>query len=532
MLALRKFAFKKPSIFFIQAYGGTRLRLKIENWLYEQNWRQSNSPASTDILIVCGQADEGMTNAIARTQEILPLPAATVLFSEEDKHDLQADVYSSGEDIKSALEDARLHLWQDRKSSRTPIKEDDSQESNGKHDDHPNGNHGHSHKEENKPESNQGNENHSNDGHANEHEHKEQEHDHEEHDHKGHQHEGNEHNGHDHEDHEHKNHAHEGHDHQGHDHTGHDHEDHEHEKHEHDDHDHKGDDHEGHDHHDMKPGGLPMAQRGEDRDGLKLDVLLIPLGLILYAWPAGLQLNVSMQGDVIQEAEFSPLKSKEKHSSYWNEPWEKILDHKEVTVTEAETRRIMAHLDSLQRLMMVSGDESSSLLIAGLKHTAHLNKLTSEEFRIGFNKLKKRLIGGQLEKITQGIGRLTKEEAKEFGLTGPALRACGEALDKRQSSEGYADFEPVIAVGEGDARSRWHQWLAEIELSLRLIKENNNLVIKANNGQAEAPRGVLGLKEKPSAAIIKAICHLIKGQELAVARLLIASFDPDIDELL
>jgi len=438
------------------------LRLNVESWLHEKNWRESNSPASTDILIVCGQADEEMTNAIARIQCILPKPAATILFSKDNEpNHLQADVYADGNDIKSALNNARLRLWQDREPSLTPIMEDDN------HEEHTNGNHNHSHKEEEKPEENQGHEKHSH----------------------------------------HKN---------GGNSKGHKQED---------------EGHDEHDHDDMKPGGLPMAERGEDRDGLKLDVLHIPMGPILYAWPAGLQLNVSMQGDVIQEAEFSPLENSGELSSYWNEPWEKILTNKQVTLSEAETRRIIAHLDSLQRLMAVSGDERSGLTIARLKHTAHSNRFTPEEFQAGFNRLKQRLTGGRLEKITEGIGRITKEEAKEFGLTGPALRACGEVHDQRQFNEGYGDFEPVIALGKGDACSRWHQWLTEIELSLKLIKGNNNLPIKTNNGQTEAPRGVLSLKEKPSAAIIKTICHLIKGQELAVARLLVASFDPDPDEL-
>ena len=52
--------------------------------------------------------------------------------------------------------------------------------------------------------------------------------------------------------------------------------------------------------------GLPeepgMADRGDDRDGLRLDVLHLPLGPVLPAWPAGLVLDVALQGDVVQEA--------------------------------------------------------------------------------------------------------------------------------------------------------------------------------------------------------------------------------------
>ena len=50
------------------------------------------------------------------------------------------------------------------------------------------------------------------------------------------------------------------------------------------------------------PGGLRMAELGEDRDGLTLDRLHVPLGPVLPDWPAGLVVRVTLQGDVIQEA--------------------------------------------------------------------------------------------------------------------------------------------------------------------------------------------------------------------------------------
>ncbi|GAB2877798.1 hypothetical protein GCM10022245_11220 [Streptomyces mayteni] len=33
--------------------------------------------------------------------------------------------------------------------------------------------------------------------------------------------------------------------------------------------------------------GIPLAERGDDRDGLRLDVLRLPLGPVLLDWPAG-----------------------------------------------------------------------------------------------------------------------------------------------------------------------------------------------------------------------------------------------------
>lgn len=50
------------------------------------------------------------------------------------------------------------------------------------------------------------------------------------------------------------------------------------------------------------PGGLAMADLGDDRDGLTLDRLHVALGPVLPDWPAGLVVRVTLQGDVIQEA--------------------------------------------------------------------------------------------------------------------------------------------------------------------------------------------------------------------------------------
>ncbi len=52
----------------------------------------------------------------------------------------------------------------------------------------------------------------------------------------------------------------------------------------------------------MAPSGIPLAEGGEDRDGLEMDVLHLPLGPVLPHWPAGLVLRCALQGDVVVEA--------------------------------------------------------------------------------------------------------------------------------------------------------------------------------------------------------------------------------------
>jgi hypothetical protein len=61
--------------------------------------------------------------------------------------------------------------------------------------------------------------------------------------------------------------------------------------------------HGGHGDMDMAPGGIALAQGGEDRDGLEMDVLNVRLGPVLPHWPAGLVLRCALQGDVVTEAQ-------------------------------------------------------------------------------------------------------------------------------------------------------------------------------------------------------------------------------------
>ena len=58
---------------------------------------------------------------------------------------------------------------------------------------------------------------------------------------------------------------------------------------------------------DMSPDGIPLAEGAEDRDGLEMDVLHLPLGPVLAHWPAGVVLRVTLHGDVVADAEVEDL---------------------------------------------------------------------------------------------------------------------------------------------------------------------------------------------------------------------------------
>ena len=63
----------------------------------------------------------------------------------------------------------------------------------------------------------------------------------------------------------------------------------------------------GHDHSAMMPDGIPLAEGAEDRDGLEMDELHLPLGPVLAHWPAGVVLRVTLHGDVVVDAEVEQL---------------------------------------------------------------------------------------------------------------------------------------------------------------------------------------------------------------------------------
>ncbi len=58
----------------------------------------------------------------------------------------------------------------------------------------------------------------------------------------------------------------------------------------------------GHDHSAMMPDGIALAEGAEDRDGLEMDELHLPLGPVLAHWPAGVVLRVTVHGDVVTDA--------------------------------------------------------------------------------------------------------------------------------------------------------------------------------------------------------------------------------------
>lgn len=267
---------------------------------------------------------------------------------------------------------------------------------------------------------------------------------------------------------------------------------------------HAGDDMGGHGHvgHDMGPvAGLPMAGRAPDRDGLKLDVLQVPLGPVLPFWPAGLRLALVVQGDVVQEARVEPLVLGQDGHPFWDEPVLRVLAGESVSIGEVSRRRAASHLDSLMRLLGVAGWEVAAVRCASLRDRALAGEpaaVLSADFS-GLQRMVSR--SRTLRAMISGLGVLDGPAADRYGVSGPAATAAGDVVD------------------------RLGQWIRATGDDLNRMEDPSPAMT------VEGPRGRLDRDEPPSSALLAALPSLVVGAELASARLIVASLDPDISEL-
>jgi NADH-quinone oxidoreductase subunit D len=85
---------------------------------------------------------------------------------------------------------------------------------------------------------------------------------------------------------------------------------------------------------------------------------------------------------------------------------------------------------------------------------------------------------------TRDVGVITPELARQYGVTGPNLRACGVPFDMRKVEpyEIYEEFDFEIPVGtKGDALDRYRVRLEEMEQSCRIIEQALDRIPKGSH---------------------------------------------------
>ncbi|MFD3375062.1 MULTISPECIES: hypothetical protein [unclassified Streptomyces] len=264
--------------------------------------------------------------------------------------------------------------------------------------------------------------------------------------------------------------------------------------------------HHGHAGHDMDGliEGLPMADRADDRDGLRLDVLHVPLGPVLADWPAGLILRLALQGDVVQTVAVEPMSTPPSpRPPFWNEPWLHATAGGHVSQGDAARRLCAAHLDSLGRFFAVTGWDDMAARTRYVRDRALAGAAAAELTSLVSPLIRRAQRSRTLRWLTTGLGTLPAEQARHHGLTGPAL------------------------VADGDAYNRVLVWLDALGRSAAACDSTEAL----DAAEVVGPRGRLDTPAPPSRALLDSLPRLLEGTEFACARIIVASLDPDLDEL-
>ncbi len=125
---------------------------------------------------------------------------------------------------------------------------------------------------------------------------------------------------------------------------------------------------------------------------------------------------------------------------------------------------------------------------------------------------------------TMGVGKISAEEAIDWGVSGPILRACGVKWDIRKSNpySGYDKFEFEIPTGKnGDVYDRYLVRLEEMRQSLKIVQQALD-GIPQGDFVARVPGVVLPPKEEVLSRIEALIFHF---------KLVVEGFCPPVGEV-
>jgi hypothetical protein len=286
------------------------------------------------------------------------------------------------------------------------------------------------------------------------------------------------------------------------------------------------------------PYGRPLAGRADDRDGLKLDQILVRVGPFLPPFPPGLLLDVKLQGDVIQEVAVTASGAADAGSTGGEGPSGASVPHghparlavvadspfttaltRPVPIAELELARARHHLAWLAEALRVSGLEAYGLRALKLAFELDLESADSID---ALDRWLRRNVSVRWG--TSRVGVVTGAQAE--GLPGgPVARASGDDRDTRSLDPAYQrlGFEPVVH-GEGDTLARWRLRVAEARQSVQLAKRSGTSE-STPSGVIEDPRGPLSADVPPSAGLVALLPNLLVGMEWGDAVTTVVSLD-------
>ncbi|TYK48382.1 hypothetical protein [Actinomadura decatromicini] len=178
---------------------------------------------------------------------------------------------------------------------------------------------------------------------------------------------------------------------------------------------------------------VPMADRADDRDGLRLDVLHVPLGPVLADWPAGLRVDLTLQGDVVQDAEATAVDTAD--GSFWH------------------GRPAASRLDGLARLLRVAGWDAAAERAAALRDETLSGAVPEETLARRFAPFARRVGRSRLLRwMTRDVGGVRDALDGRLRDIGAALE--GRDVPPRPPWRAVLDALPALLAGTelGEAR--------------------------------------------------------------------------------
>lgn len=275
------------------------------------------------------------------------------------------------------------------------------------------------------------------------------------------------------------------------------------------------------------PYGRPLPTRAPDRDGLELDQLVLTLGPWLPMLPAGLVVEVKLQGDVVQEVTLAPSPGLVPGAAP-ADVFERARVEP-VPIAELELARARHHLLWAGEVLVLLGlvAESRRVLRAAVAVVpgAAAAELAHAARTAGALASARRLRHPMARVGLVGADRLGE-------VAGPTARASGVVTDARTDDPAYRSlgFEAVTEEA-GDALARWRVRLGEAVRSLELAAEAGDRLTSVDC-TPEGPRGPWRAGgPSPSTALAHLAPGLLVGLEWGDAVVALASLDLEPAEL-